>query len=225
VQVHAAFSRGGIVPARVAVLRGAKPLADSAPAAPWVRCWKLKEHTMALDHETLDETGATDDAVTTMPDTSLDPLGAFAVDLPPQVRDFITDRPVAATLASAAVGAGLVALLLFATRDNSGLKSAVSSKVDAAHDSFANLRAQVTDLASKVAATLPSREDASAAVESSKGKAQDLMDRLRPYVGATSDLARAYPVWTSVAVGALGALLGSQMRVEDPTEKARAEAG
>jgi hypothetical protein len=177
---------------------------------------------MALNHETLDETGATDQ-------TSTDPLDGFAVDLPPKIRDFITERPVAATLASAAVGAGVVALLLFASRDHSGLKnsdpkSSVPSRADAAHDSFANLRAQVTDMAAKVAASLPSREAATNAVDASKNKAQDLMDRLRPYVGATSDMARAYPVWTSVAVGVLGALLGAQMLGEDSTEKARAEA-
>jgi hypothetical protein len=194
-----------------------------------------------MNQDTQDESGATDDtaidprfeeaAQGAAPDTSLDPLGAFAVDLPPKVRGFITDRPVAATLVSAAVGAGLVALLLLATRDNSGLKSAVASKADMVNDSFSTLRAQVADLAAKVAASLPSRDDVGDAVDSSKskaqdaasnlrGQAQDLLDKLRPYVGATTDMARANPVWTSVAVGVLGALLGSQLLGSDSPEKA-----
>jgi ElaB/YqjD/DUF883 family membrane-anchored ribosome-binding protein len=199
-------------------------------------------------HEKLDESGATEDAAVdprfeegvtgTSADTSLDPLGGFAVELPPKVRDFITDRPVAATLASAAVGAGLVAMLLLATRDNSGWKAAVASKADTVTDSFSTLRDQVADLASKLAASLPSRDAAADALAAARnqtqnqaqdtaatlrGQAQDLLDKLRPYVGATTDMARAYPLWTSVAVGVLGALLGSQMLGASPAEKVDAQ--
>jgi ElaB/YqjD/DUF883 family membrane-anchored ribosome-binding protein len=187
----------------------------------------LMEPVNEANQETQDESGATGDTG----DTSLDPLGAFAVDLPPKFRDFITGRPVAATLVSAAVGAALVALLLLATRDNAGLKSAVSSKVDTVNDSFSSLRAQVADLASKLAASLPSRDDAAVAADASKNEArdamsalrnqaQDVLDKLRPYVGATTDMARANPVWTSVAIGVLGALLGSQLLGADSAEKA-----
>ena len=186
---------------------------------------------MALnDYETADESGATTDTGSdprldegaSGVDSSLEPLGGYAVELPPKMREFISERPMAAALASAAVGAGLVALLLLVTREDSSPRARVASGIDTATDGFASLRAQVADLASMLAASLPSRGDVSDAVDGASSAAQDrfatlreqtqeMIEKLRPYVGATADMARANPVWTAVAVGALGALLGSQL--------------
>ena len=171
---------------------------------------------MSLPNETLDESGATTEQ-------GVDETHV-AADSSTALREFITERPVAAALASAAVGAGLVAVLILATREtaDAGRLGANAPPGDAAADSFARLKSQVAELAKSLAAALPTTDKVSTAIDASKGSVQDtlsglreqtedLMDRLRPYASATADMARAYPLWTSVAVGVLGALLGSQL--------------
>jgi hypothetical protein len=195
---------------------------------------------MTMPNETIDEAGAsTDQEVDPRADAATQPSSELGASLSPALREFIDERPVAAALASAAVGAGLVAILILATRETEGAGRSMANgaaRNTSAADGFATLRAQVADLAQRLAATLPSTDKVSSAIDASKGTVHDtvsvlrgqteeILDRLRPYANATVDMARAYPVWTSVAVGVLGALLGSQLlgggahdKVEQPAD-------
>lgn len=181
---------------------------------------------------------------TTFTDTSLDALGS-STEMPTtsteMLNELVVAHPLSAVLASAAVGAGLMALLSLIARDDSPRVSSAmngvgkqrdshaeryadrsSHAVDAAADHYADLKSQIGELAKKLAASLPSRSDADDAMNTASDKAaevwnsvrkqaDDVLGQLRPHMDATAEVARAHPVWTALAVGALGALLGSQI--------------
>jgi hypothetical protein len=190
---------------------------------------------MSMPNETIDETGAsTDQEAEPRADTAVQASSDLGARMSPALPEFIDERPVAAALASAAVGAGLVAILILATREAEGASRPMANGAAGHHpaaDSFATLKSQVAELAQRLAAALPTTGTVSSAIDASKGTVQDtvsglrgqteeLLDRLRPYAHATADMARAYPVWTSVAVGVLGALLGSQVLSGRPHDEA-----
>jgi ElaB/YqjD/DUF883 family membrane-anchored ribosome-binding protein len=142
------------------------------------------------------------------------------------VGDMVNAYPLAAVLTSAAVGAGLVALITLAARDDRAgasnvMRTASRSTRESAGDALDELRAQVGELARKLTAALPSSTDArrasadlgeraSDAWSTVREQAQAALDQVAPKLTAATELARANPLWVSVVMGALGALLGSQ---------------
>ena len=143
------------------------------------------------------------------------------------VNDIVNAYPLAAVLTSAAVGAGLIALLSIAAReDRSGLapvlRTVPRSTRESAGDALDELRSQITDLGRKLSAALPSSsearrtsadlgEKASEAWSTVREQAQAALDQVAPKITAAADIARANPLWVSVVMGAVGALLGSQL--------------
>ena len=143
------------------------------------------------------------------------------------VSDIVNEYPLAAVLTSAAIGAGLIALISMAARDDrpsapSVLRTVPRSTRESAGDALDELRAQISDLGRKLSAALPSpkearrttndvAEKASEAWSTVREQAQAALDQVGPKINAAADIARANPLWVSVVMGAIGALLGSQM--------------
>jgi ElaB/YqjD/DUF883 family membrane-anchored ribosome-binding protein len=156
-----------------------------------------------------------------------DPTSQSEADPSPAVtmamaQDMVAANPVAAVLASAALGAGVIALLSLAGRDAS-IPSQIADKSKAVgNQAYSRLQAQISDLANLVAAALPSKDDAQRAASAASDRASDawgevrkqaqsVFDQASPQVRAATAIARENPIWVALAVGALGALLGSQM--------------
>jgi ElaB/YqjD/DUF883 family membrane-anchored ribosome-binding protein len=144
------------------------------------------------------------------------------------VNDIVNEYPLAAVLTSAAIGAGLIALISMATREerSSGLapvlRTVPRSTRETAGDAFDELRSQISDLGRKLSAALPSASEArrtsadlgdkaSEAWSTVREQAQAALDQVAPKISAAADIARANPLWVSVVMGAVGALLGSQL--------------
>ena len=142
------------------------------------------------------------------------------------VNEIVNAYPLAAVLTSAAVGAGLVALITMAARDERAnaanvLRTVPRSTRETAGDALDELRAQIAELGRKLTSGLPSAdarrtsadlgEKASDAWATVREQAQAALDQVAPRITAATDLARANPLWVSVVMGAVGALLGSQV--------------
>lgn len=155
------------------------------------------------------------------------------------VNDLVNAYPLAAVLTSAAVGAGLVALIALAGRDDRSsvpgvLLTVPRSTRETAGDALDELRAQIADLGRKLTSSLPSPADArrtsadlgdkaSDAWTAVRGQAQAALDQVAPKFSAATELARANPLWVSVVMGAVGALLGSQWLGRSNTGETGAE--
>ncbi len=143
------------------------------------------------------------------------------------VSDIVNEYPLAAVLTSAAIGAGLIALISMAARDDrpspsNVLRTVPRSTRETAGDAFDELRAQISELGRKLTTSLPTPsearrtsadlgEKASEAWSTVRDQAHAAIDQVAPKITAAADLARANPLWVSVVMGAVGALLGSQM--------------
>lgn len=143
------------------------------------------------------------------------------------VNEIVNAYPLAAVLTSAAVGAGLVALITMAARDERAnaanvLRTVPRSTRESAGDALDELRAQIAELGRKLTSGLPTPADArrtsadlgekaSDAWTTVREQAQAALDQVAPKITAATDLARANPLWVSVVMGAVGALLGSQV--------------
>ncbi len=118
------------------------------------------------------------------------------------VNDIVHAYPVAAVLTSAAIGAGLVALIAVAV-------------LWAAHRPIADLGRKLTSHLPTPAearrTTSDLGEKASDTWATVREQAQAALDQVAPKITAATELARANPLWVSVVMGAVGALLGSQM--------------
>ena len=156
------------------------------------------------------------------------------------VGDLVVENPMTSMLVSAAVGAGLVALLAMMARDRSpdstpdadAIRSRTNRAASKVSTDTGALKAQVAEFASKLLDALPTRQQAQQAVQGAgesasdaagdvwnevRDQAQDLLDRLRPRLGDAQDAARAHPVWAAVAVGTLGALVAALGRPSTKT--------
>lgn len=143
------------------------------------------------------------------------------------VNDIVNAYPYAAVLTSAAIGAGLVALITMAARDDRAsaanvLRTVPRSTRETAGDALDELRAQIADLGRKLTANLPTPAEARRTSADLGAKATDAwatvreqahaaLDQVAPKITAATELARANPLWVSVVMGAVGALLGSQL--------------
>ncbi|MEP7101463.1 MAG: hypothetical protein ABI781_13195 [Burkholderiales bacterium] len=168
------------------------------------------------------------------PDT-LDELAAFghpaeAAASARALTDLVERNPVPAVLAAAAAGAALMALVsLMARRDPEPL-APVPTVTPRGLD-YEALKGQIADLADRVTRAMPVDaakqrvEDAGDAIKEGWGtvrdQALDALGRFEPQASAAIKVARENPVWTALIVGAVGALVGSQMlggRPAAPTE-------
>ena len=142
------------------------------------------------------------------------------------LTDLVERNPIPAVLAAAAAGAGLMALVtLMARRDSEPFdakpaKPAVPTTTTRAND-FDGLKQQIADLVDRLSKTAPvdaakqRAERAGDAIADGWGAVRDqalnALDRFEPQASAAIKVARENPVWTALIVGAVGALVGSQM--------------
>lgn len=136
------------------------------------------------------------------------------------LTDLVERNPLPAMLAAAAAGAGLMALVsLMARRDPEAI-SPVSSATPRGID-YAALKQQIADLADRVTRALPVDaakqrvEHAGDAIADGwsavRDQALDAIGRFEPQASAAMKTARENPVWSALIVGAVGALIASQM--------------
>ena len=145
------------------------------------------------------------------------------------LTDLVERNPIPAVLAAAAAGAGLMALVtLMARRDSEPFdakpaKPAVPTMpttITRAND-FDGLKQQIADLVDRLSKTAPvdaakqRAERAGDAIADGWGAVRDqalnALDHFEPQASAAIKVARENPVWTALIVGAVGALVGSQM--------------
>ena len=163
-----------------------------------------------------------------MPNDTTDPfdeLGAFGHPAEPAaatapLTDLVERNPVPAVLAAAAVGAGLMALLAVMARRDSGPLAPVPTVAPRGID-FDALKRQIADLADRVTRAMPV-DTAKERVEhvgdaiadgwsTVRDQALDALGRFEPQASAAIKVAREHPVWSALIVGAVGALIASQM--------------
>lgn len=144
------------------------------------------------------------------------------------LTDFVERNPVPAVLAAAAAGAGLMALLsLMARREPDPLAPVplvTSRGVD-----FEALRRQIAAIADRLSTAAPvdaARQRAEHAGENIadgwsavRDQALDALHRFEPQASAAIKAARENPMLTALVVGAVGALVGSQL-LGKPSETA-----
>lgn len=150
------------------------------------------------------------------------------------LTEMVERNPIPSVLAAAAAGAGLMALVsLMARRDPEPLAPVplVSPRAFGAFD-YDALKQQIADLADRLTDRLGDRVSSAvkaAPVDAAKervnqagdaiadswstvrAQALDALGRFEPQATAAIKVARENPVWTALVVGAVGALVGSQM--------------
>ena len=156
---------------------------------------------------------------------TLDELSAFGTSTDTDaatraVTDFVERNPVPAVLAAAAAGAALMALVSLMTRREPDPLAPVSLVSSRGLD-YESLKQQIADLADRVGKAAPVDaakqrvEQAGGAIADGWGtlreQALDALGRFEPQANAAVKVARENPVLTALVVGAVGALLGSQM--------------
>ena len=181
-----------------------------------------------------------------MPDEHFDPLSTFSShrDLPASgpapaqaLADFLDRNPLQAVLTAAAAGAGVMALLSLMSRqdaDQAPVPRAPTATATTRGLDFSALMQQIADLTDRLGEAVPTDS-----AKQQLGKACDAiaegwgslrqhaldvvapLSRFEPQATAALKAARENPVWTALLVGALGAVLGSQlMRPADERTRA-----
>ncbi|MES2100317.1 MAG: hypothetical protein V4569_10895 [Pseudomonadota bacterium] len=167
-----------------------------------------------------------------MSDPTTDPLDELAAFGDPAdatastgaLTDLVARNPVPAVLAAAAAGAGLMALVsLLARRDpapRAPLPTLTPTVTPRGLD-YEALKQQIADLADRVSRTVPvdaAKQRAEQAGDvladgwnTVRDQALDALGRFEPQASAAIKAARANPVWSALIVGAVGALVASQM--------------
>lgn len=193
----------------------------------------------ATDHATARATEHATDRAPEHTHESADELAAFGqaslpvADTARALTDLVERNPIPAVLAAAAAGAGLMALVaLMARRDPDPLASVPLASSSALRGiDFETLKQQVADLThrltDRVANAVPADaakqrvEQATDALADGWGTVRDqaleALGRFEPQASAAIKAARENPVWTALIVGAVGALVGSQMLSGKPT--------
>ena len=171
----------------------------------------------------LPDDAATLDPVETAADAAqsyADSAKATARDAMASLNDMVVSNPVPAALTAAAVGAGLMALLALMSRPERYPSTTIPVGSPRGLDIDA-LKSQIADLADRLTRSLPKDaakqriDDASDALADSwsgvRDQALDVLGKLQPQATAAVNLARENPIWTAIVMGAVGALLGSQL--------------
>jgi len=156
---------------------------------------------------------------------TLDELAAFGAHTEPgdatrALTDLVERNPIPAVLAAAAAGAGLMALVAMMGRRDPGPLAPVPLVSPRVID-YEGLKQQIADLADRVSRAVPVDaakqrvDNASDAVADGwatvRDQALDALGKFEPQASAAIKVARENPVWTALIVGAVGALVGSQM--------------
>lgn len=156
---------------------------------------------------------------------TLDELAAFgqpaeAAASTRAMTEMVERNPIPAVLAAAAAGAALMALVALMARREPEPFAPVPTVSPRGFD-YDALKQQVADLADRLTRAVPvdatkqrveDAGDALADVWSTvRDQAHDALGRFEPQAAAAMKVARENPVWTALIVGAVGALVGSQM--------------
>lgn len=141
------------------------------------------------------------------------------------VTDLAERNPVVAVLAAAAAGAALMALAALMTRRAPDPLAPVPLVSSRGLD-FESLRQQIADLADRLGRVTPVDaakqrvEQAGDAISDGwstlRDQAFDVLGSLEPQASAAVKVARDNPVLTALVVGAVGALVGSQLFTGKP---------
>jgi hypothetical protein len=134
------------------------------------------------------------------------------------LRDLVSQHPLAALAASAAVGAGVMALIaaVSARRDASPM-AALNSQ---AGDTYSDLRDQLGKLVDRLSGAVPSKDTISQTASDFGAEASKVIDKAsdaakRTFRSATeagwnaTEAAKAHPLITSLVLGAIGTVLAS----------------
>ncbi len=149
------------------------------------------------------------------------------------LTDFVERNPFPAVLAAAAAGAGLMALASLMMRREPDPLAPVPLVSSRGLD-YESLRQQIADLVDRLGQATPVDaakhrvEQAGDAIADGWGslrdQALDALGRFEPQASAAAKVARENPLLTALVVGAVGALVGSQMLGGKTDETARATA-
>lgn len=150
------------------------------------------------------------DAVTDTADATLNDLS-----------DMVVRNPVPAALIAAAAGAGLMALLGMMGRSSEPYPRTSIPVGSTRGLDYDTLKKQIADLADRIGKSIPTDEakqrvgDATDALADTwsgvRDQALDVIGKLQPQATAAVKVARENPIWTAVVMGAIGALIGSQL--------------
>ena len=145
------------------------------------------------------------------------------------VTDFVERNPVPAMLAAAAAGAALMALASLMTRREPHPLAPVPLVSPRGLD-YESLKRQIADIADRLGKAVPvdaakqRAEQAGDAIaggwDTLRDQALDALGRFEPQAAAAAKVARENPVWTALVVGAVGALVGSQLLGGKPGDAA-----
>ena len=156
---------------------------------------------------------------------TLDELAAFGHATEPAtstraLTDLVERNPLPAVLAAAAAGAGLMALVSLMARRTPEPLAPVPTVTPRGID-YDALKQQIADLADRITRAMPVDaakqrvEDAGDAIAEGwntvRNQALDALGRFEPQASAAIKVARENPLWTALIVGAVGALVSSQM--------------
>lgn len=133
----------------------------------------------------------------------------------------VVRNPVPSALVAATTGAGLMALLALMSRSDDAYPRHTIPTRNGRGIDVDGLKQQIADLADRIGKAIPRDEarqrvdDASDALASTwtgvRDQAMDVIGKLQPQATAAVKMARENPMWTAVVMGAVGALLGSQL--------------
>lgn len=137
------------------------------------------------------------------------------------LSDLVVRNPLPSALVAAATGAGLMALLALMSRSDEPYPRHTIPTRNVRGLDVDGLKQQIADLADRIGKAIPRDEarqrvdDAGDALASTwngvRDQAMDVIGKLQPQATAAVKMARENPMWTAVVMGAVGALLGSQL--------------
>ncbi|HWH80809.1 MAG TPA: hypothetical protein VNU71_01085, partial [Burkholderiaceae bacterium] len=169
-----------------------------------------------------------DPLATTYPTTSKTSLDDWVCGVSSSLDEFVNTRPIAATLAAAAAGAGIVALLSLQSRSTSvslprrvsvpsldAAPRAAKRVVAATNDGLSTLKTQIAELIAAIADRLPTQAQAARATETVVNRAssatQDAVDRATSATDAALEKAQA--TWKDVRARSEGLIKQAQPHV------------
>lgn len=153
----------------------------------------------------------------------LDPLGLPTPsqgDKTQTLSELVAQHPLVAIAASAAVGAGVMALIAAASHRRESAGGRLSSLHGQANDVYGELRGQLGKLVERLSASLPTKSAASQTATDFGAQASKVIDKAsdaakQTFRSATeagwnaTQTAKAHPLITSLVLGAIGTLIAS----------------
>ncbi len=135
--------------------------------------------------------------------------------------NYVSRNPVQSALGAAAAGAGLMALLALMARDDTPDPRAPVPTVGPRGLDYQSLKNQIADLADRISRAVPTDEarqragDAGDAIADGwthlREQTMNVLGRFEPEASTAIRAVRENPLWTAVIVGAVSALVGTQV--------------